>query len=617
MRWRRGRAAIAVAFLFALGGALGGRPSPVEAADTETIVILHTNDEHATIENFGRIAWQRAQLQEEYDHVFLVSAGDIFSGNPVVDQYIVHGEDLRGEPIVDLMGMAGYDVVVIGNHEFDYGQEILQQGIDQARFPFILANVYAEAAHLKQPPAYVTLETEAGTVVTFLGLTEVTPAGIPSTHPGKLEGLEFLDPITTASQYLYLRETADLFVALTHLGYEWDQELAATMGELDIIIGGHSHTTITSPQLHNGVLVAQAGENAEYLGKIIVEITAQGDIVSMEGFLIPVGDIAGTAEEVEQRIAYYQEQAEAVFARQLNHLLQPLAGNAELGSLMADTIVEVLGVDFAFANHGGVRVDSLSDVLTVGDVFRLEPFGNDIVVLPMTPDDIRSLLAFSYLRHNQVDLQPGGLHYTITVGPDGEIEDVELAHPDDTPLQEDSVYEVGLSSYVASTYEFSSQGEGFNTYRRHNDLIVEYVEGLSSEELATYSGTSRVRVVSLSDDTVIVRCISWEEAAQYVNETLWVYGPVAGVFRTAYDRVFINIPTDYPDQEFVIMLHEDHISSFDEEYGRGFENQLVGETACVYGRLTLYRGVPQILPNNPEHLRSASLNAECPEVCSP
>ncbi len=605
--------ALALCCVFAATGCVSYSDS---APAKESIVFLHTNDEHGAIENYGRIAWMAEQLADTYDHVFLVSAGDLFSGSPVVDQYIIDGEDLRGRPIVDLMNRAGYDVAVIGNHEFDYGQLVLQERIAEAEFPLILANVDAHAALLDQPAPYVTLSTDAGTRVTFLGLLEVTPEEIPSTHPANLAGLEFYDPVDTAREYLYLADESDLLVGLTHLGFEWDKELAQTVGAFDLIFGGHCHTAIQSPQLHNDVLIAQAGEHAEYLGKVVVEISAEGDIVRREGQLIPIGEIGGTVAQIEQRIAYYQAQVEETFARPLIELPQPLAGNAELGSLMSDAIVETLEADFAFANHGGIRVDELAGVLTVGDIFDLEPFGNEIVIFDMEPDDIRSLISYAYARFERVDLQPGKLHYSITVDEDGDILAIELSYPDGTPLDETAVYTVGLGSYVAATYQFTARNEGVNTHRPHNELIVEYIEALEPDELSAYSGISRARAETLLPED-IDHCITWDQAAEHVGDILWVQGPVAGVFRTVYDRVFINIPVDYPNQEFVIMVHEQHVSTFDDAFGQGFESRLVGETVCVFGRVETFGGVPQILPTSPDHLRSRVLESACPGGCLP
>src|SRR5690606_36125845 len=112
-------------------------PIPPEAeAEVETIVIFSINDPHGKIHNFDKIKTIIDKEKEKESQVYFVSGGDIFSGNPIVDY---HPE--KGSPLVDLMGKAGMDVSALGNHEFDYGQEILQDRMLQADFPFLCANL--------------------------------------------------------------------------------------------------------------------------------------------------------------------------------------------------------------------------------------------------------------------------------------------------------------------------------------------------------------------------------------------------------------------------------------------------------------------------------------------
>ncbi|MFP4019079.1 MAG: metallophosphoesterase, partial [Bacteroidales bacterium] len=145
------------------------------------VAILHTNDMHASIDNMDKLAAYKQQMDKKYDHVFLVSAGDIFSGNPVVDEY-----EQKGYPIIDLMNKAGYNLSAIGNHEFDYGQEVLAERMEEANFPFICANIKTEGTSLPQPDPYSVLEA-GGKKIFILSQIEIWNDGQPSTHPMKLK----------------------------------------------------------------------------------------------------------------------------------------------------------------------------------------------------------------------------------------------------------------------------------------------------------------------------------------------------------------------------------------------------------------------------------------------
>lgn len=457
----------------------------------KTVVILHTNDEHGVIENFGKIAWMKEQLKEEHDDVFLVSAGDAFSGNPIVDEYVIDGENLRGKPMIDTMGAAGYQAMTIGNHEFDYGQERLQESIDSADFPIMLANVEVDPdeADMAQPQPYTILETNFGAEIAFLSLVQVS-GEYPSTLPLNLYGLDFLDPVETALEYTDLRDSADVFVGLSHLGHSWDQELAEAMGEFDLLIGGHSHTAVADPVFVNDVLITQTGGDAAQLGKVTLTLNENNEIIEKDSELIAVEDIEGTDQEVEEMIAGFQGEIEDVFAREISHLDESITGKEDLGAFMTDAVVESneiadLGydVDMAFQNSGGIRVDQLdAGPLTVGEIFELEPFGNNLIVYQMTPDDIRSLIANDFESRGYIDLRVGGIKYEVEVGGGGSVETVNLYDMDGNELSEDEVYTVALNSYIASSADFTAQNDGENTYLRHNDTIINFVENVISED---------------------------------------------------------------------------------------------------------------------------------------
>ncbi|MEI7900892.1 MAG: metallophosphoesterase, partial [bacterium] len=145
------------------------------------IIILHTNDMHSKIDNMAKLAYLSDSLRKLHPYVFLVAAGDNFTGNPVVDML----ED-KGNPMINLMNLCGFNATAIGNHEFDMGQELLNKRMDQARFSFISCNIKVEDAILKQPKPYVLLNAGKDITIALLGATELNDKGIPDTHPSKL-----------------------------------------------------------------------------------------------------------------------------------------------------------------------------------------------------------------------------------------------------------------------------------------------------------------------------------------------------------------------------------------------------------------------------------------------
>jgi len=468
-------------------------------ARNSKIVIFHTNDEHGSINNFAKIASLKQQYENnpEYDDVLLVSAGDAFSGNPVVDEYVIDGENLRGKPLVDLMNEAGYDVSVLGNHEFDYGQERLQANMDFAKYPMLLANIEIDPneADMSQPEPYTFIETKNGLKLAFLGVIQVQEGGYPSTLPTNLYGINYLNPLETVKDYMHLKDESDAFILLSHVGHNWNQELAEQVSGIDAIIGAHSHTVVEKAIKVQDTLIAQAGSDLEYLGKVVLTFDENNNLVDSSGELINLENVDQEDQAVKEKITKYNNDVEKIFSRELAYVDNSISGNSNLGALMTDALtnseeIADLGhdVDFSFQNTGGIRVGSIGpDNITVGDIFELEPFGNDTIIYEMTTQQIKDMLANSYRRGNSIDLIPSGLKYEIIVNQVGDVKRVELTDMAGNTIEEGQTHTVAHNQYVASSYEFKAETEGINTYIRMNDSIIHYLEDvLSNQKLQSY-----------------------------------------------------------------------------------------------------------------------------------
>ncbi len=143
-----------------------GFVGPSQNNETD-LTIFFVNDQHGRINNFSKVKAIVDAAKAE-GNALLVSAGDICAGNPIVDQY-----SEQGFPMIDIMNRAGFDVGVLGNHEFDFGPDVLKDRMDQSQFPWILANMDASGSAVSQPDPYVTLPV-GDLRVTFLGLWKPT-----------------------------------------------------------------------------------------------------------------------------------------------------------------------------------------------------------------------------------------------------------------------------------------------------------------------------------------------------------------------------------------------------------------------------------------------------------
>ena len=460
------------------------------------VMILYSNDEHGSLDNFAKIASLKEKYENDdrYDDVILVSSGDAFSGNPVVDQYIINNKDLRGKPIIDLMNKAGYQLSVLGNHEFDYGQKRLNENIEFANFPLLLANIKLDEdkAILKQPPPYKIIETKQGVKLAFVGIVQINNDGYPSTLVSNLEGLDFLSPTKTVQNYLYLKDKNDVLILLSHNGHSWNLNLARNLKNIDVIIGGHSHTVVQKAAQVEDTLVTQAGSNLDYLGKIILTFDRNNNLIDSMGELIDLDEIKFKKDEIVDIINSYQLDLKDVLNRELNHLNEPIIGVNNIGALMTDALrnslkIEEMGyeIDIALQNVGGIRADKIyPGAITVGDVYEIEPFGNNVIIYKMTAKQIRNMLAISYIIGNSVDLIPSGLKYEIIVDYKGKLKKIVLKDLDNNEIDNNKLYTVVLNQYVASSYKFTAENEGENIQLKVSDCIINYLENrISSNEL--------------------------------------------------------------------------------------------------------------------------------------
>ena len=444
------------------------------SAQEKQIVIFSTNDMHARINNYGKIAAYIENYKKTNPNVLILSAGDLFSGNPVVDQY-----KEKGYPIVDLMNRIGYKYTAFGNHEFDYGQETLKKRIKQAKFKFLCANMQVEKPEgkIRQPKAYAF--TKVGGIK--IGIVSVVEASIkpsgkrhPACHPDRVKGINFTDPVETVLQYKYLRDKCDLFIFLSHAGVDKDLIVAERMPEIDAIVGGHTHTKIDSVLIHNGVLVTQTGCYTEGLGKLTFTFDGK-QLVKKDYELIDVRSLKEESQDIKQEAQAFVDNSP--LKEVLAEAVQQLDGKEELGGLMCDALVEEYGVDFAVQNSGGVRLGQLKQgPITMQDVYALDPFGNQIFIYEMTYQALNELLKNSYRKSSKTaDLKCSGMKYKIYTH-DGLATRVEITNEQGNPLDQNKKYKVAMNSYISSSYRFDHNGLIEETPNSASDALISYLK---------------------------------------------------------------------------------------------------------------------------------------------
>jgi len=358
----------------------------------KNLTIFFVNDQQGQIDNFSKVKHIIDKERQEAD-VIVTCEGDIFSGNPVVDNY-----EEKGYPMIDIMNKVGFDISVIGNHEFDYGVSILAERIEQADFDWVCANVDMGNTDIPQPYKYKTLSV-GDLKVTFLGLLETNGkpnATIPSTHPLKIQGITFERPENVVSQYSNIKEqeNSDLYIALTHLGHNGydgnlgDFQLAQQFPYFDLIIGGHSSQIIDT--IVNNIPIFQAGSYLKYLGKIELKVKNK-KVEGLNYELINLSTYPDFDTELQADIDEYNINMADV----LNEVIgfsQVYHKKYQVGCFYTDALRERLEVDVTFQNYGGIRSDLNEGDITVREIYEIDPFNNGTIIFNMSVSEIKNFL---------------------------------------------------------------------------------------------------------------------------------------------------------------------------------------------------------------------------------
>ena len=471
---------------------------PVSAQDGAnfTLTIVHTNDTHSHIEQFdgysgscseeeaaasecfggiARRATKLAELRSTVTNPILVDAGDQFQGSLYYTQY-------RGQEAADYMPLLGYQAMAIGNHEFDDSPANLARFIDAVGLPVLSANIDASSdPDLADKIAKSTVLEVDGEPVGIIGLTtDTTPT---SSSPGPTvsfgEYISSLEPVIADLE----AQGINKIILLSHIGYVDDQELAAGIDGIDIIVGGHSHTllsntdeeasgpypTVVAAPNGNPVLIVQDGAYGKYLGNLEVTFDADGIAASWQGDPILLDASVAEDADILTVVAKMAHPLEELRSTVIGASLSAVDGSREscrfsectMGNLVTDAMLWATqndGTQIAIENGGGLRANIDAGDVTMGHVLEVLPFGNTLATLGLKGSDVLLALENGVSRAENPDnegtgrfAQVAGLRYSWDGSkPVGErIVDVEVRSADESyhPINPDAIYQVVTNDY--------------------------------------------------------------------------------------------------------------------------------------------------------------------------
>ena len=405
------------------------------------IVILSTNDMHASIKNFPRLATAVKECRDTVT-TLLVDAGDRWTGNAFVDL----APEPR-KPIIDLMNELGYDVATFGNHEFDGGSDFLRDMLSKQNFATVCANIEVVEGDFPKIPPYIIVKAD-GARVGFVGAVTNYANGYPDGKAESFVGLRFPDPQQRAAEVATeLKGECDVLVLLSHMGWVKDMELAADNDNYDLIISGHTH--VLADTLVNRTVIGQTRKNLIAVGATTIR---------MKGRKI---------ESIEYRNHMLTEfEPDSLFGARVAeimsdpHLNEAVGENAQclnhvgLGKMQASIVRDAVDAEVGFYHYGGVRLAELPEgAVSRATLFDLEPFFSTVASMTMTPADMRRMIISKFndtgnvKESHRVDLY-STVPYDIITDRRGEA--VNVVFP---TLREGRRYKVAMCNYIAETYK--------------------------------------------------------------------------------------------------------------------------------------------------------------------
>ena len=528
-------------------------------------VILHTNDVHGAVEGYAYIAQLKADYEAKGAEVILV---DFSQGTTYVSS-------TKGADAVTMMNAAGYDVVTLGNHEFDYGYAQLKENMSKAKFKVVCADVFNEDGTPIFDASY-TYTTKSGVKVGFFGME--TPETQTKANPALIKGLTFADKdafTKAAADQVAALKDADVVICLAHLGVDAESapyrstDLYAAVKGIDFIVDGHSHTVMTKGE--KGEPIQSTGTAFKNIGVIVIDDASKkiesNSLYEIKEDTAKDATVAAAAKVIVDRVNNEYGVKFATSKVELNGAKAP-NGNRDVETNNGDLITDAMrwkvlqnkdGLTVnedhvvAITNGGGIRAAIAKGDVTKKDINTVLPFGNTVAVVYVTGEQLlEALEASTFSTPTAVGGFPqvSGINFTIHTGKAYDKNDA--TYPESTyygpktinrvvinsvngkEFKANEVYAVVTNNFCAAGgdtyYAFKAASAQFDTGIPLDEAVMEYVtkelKGAIGEQYAAPQG--RITYFNPFKD---VKTTSW-----YFNYMIHLYedGVISGTSATTY-----------------------------------------------------------------------------------
>lgn len=484
----------------------------------ETIQMVSINDFHGNVEKsssnpgIARIAGVLDSLRAQNPATWFFSAGDSFQGTAISN--LTHGEVVN-----EAFKLMGLQASAIGNHEYDWGTDMMYDWSEQGGYPFLASNIvykdsgepvdYAEPYMIKE----YTLTTGRVVKVGFIGIA--TPETATKTAAANVAEVSFTDPIAATNKwadYLENVKKVDAIVALTHLGgYQNSdgvisgevKDYAMGVHGVDLIFTGHTHQTIDG--YVNGIQILQGRYNGRSLS--IAEMTfdnRNGKLKGVDGYVDPISTRINTLPvnvAVDALVTAYKTELADILNLYLGTNAQLLAhdttgslGLTPLGQWTAKTLAGIGGTQVAIVNGGGIREPMEAGPITMGTMYSLFPFDNTLVTLKVTGTKLIELLEHGIEPGGFKDGQFYGVKLTVDLSKPYGSRITGITLQNGEPVVPAQYYSVSTLDFLLTggdSYNFSGAIDVVDTFIPVRDVLADYIRSIGTL-VHVYDGTAYV-----------------------------------------------------------------------------------------------------------------------------
>ncbi|HWJ04062.1 MAG TPA: 5'-nucleotidase C-terminal domain-containing protein, partial [Verrucomicrobiae bacterium] len=472
----------------------------------------------------GAVNKERATYGDE--RTVVLSAGDMMQGTPISNV-------LKGKPVIDVMNQMKFDAMEIGNHEFDWGAATLNQNLTNAAFPFLAANLRlkdgdsdADSANLISNLKPYTIVEKDGVKVGVIGVINPETANI--VMPSIIQHFEIVDPAAKVNQYVPLVKAAgaDVVVVLSHIGDQYNYwpgsgaqpatlplsqdlaNLAKGITGVDAVFGGHSHTTnydmvpdATGKRIPAiigyangrgaGVIRLALDQNNQVMGAVPSYLDVYNRLY---GSLTPDSAVQAIVNAANAQIGPIFS---VVIGKAEVDMLRSTASSGNLDSNLGDWAADVTksagNADFGFQNSGGLRIDLPKGDVTVGQIWTLMPFDNEINVMDMTGAQVKKVLEYMVSGAKT----PGHISgFKFAWDPNKPVNSrvVKFTLPDGSPVDMNKVYKVAAPDFIATGgdgYPFPANSA--NLANPHILVRDALIDDLKARKILNYQPDGRIQ----------------------------------------------------------------------------------------------------------------------------